>query len=260
MATLKKAEPRVRVNNLAARVAALEEENQALRAFAAQAAHELAQPLLVAEAYAGLACAELRPDQAEIRDMLQRLGRSAMRARLLVDALLLDNVQARGARQNRPVDLAIALDSALELLAPDIRSTGTTVEYELLPVVPGDEASLVAVMRNLLANAIRYGPVGPSATIRVSAEQLEDEWAISVDSRGPELTERERERIFEPFSRGRGRRRVPGVGLGLGLTICRNVVERHGGRLWATTTPEGDGNRFTFTLPMRCAERRRAAS
>jgi len=84
------------------------------------------------------------------------------------------------------------------------------------------------------------------AEIKVSAARSEAGWTFSVESPGPAIDERDRQRIFEPWQRGWGERRSRGVGLG--LAIVRQVVERHGGQV-GVTSPEPSANRFFFTLP-----------
>jgi signal transduction histidine kinase len=224
------------------RLAELQRENEALRAFVAQAAHELIQPLIVAETYATLASADLSAEQDDAREALERLRRTAVRARLLVDSLLLDADRERNALAFAPVDLFEALGNALDLLGPEVESRKTLLVVEELPTVEGDDAGIVAVFRNLLSNALRYGREGGS--IKVSAELHSQEWRIFVDNDGEELSREERARIFDRFTRGASR----ATGYGLGLSICRCIVDRHGGRIGAGPAPQG-GNRFFFTLP-----------
>jgi signal transduction histidine kinase len=112
--------------------------------------------------------------------------------------------------------------------------------------VPGDEALLTGVFGNLLSNAIQYGP-REGAEIKVSAARSEAGWTFSVESPGPAIDERDRQRIFEPWQRGWGERRSRGVGLG--LAIVRQVVERHGGQVGVTSPENASANRFYFTLP-----------
>jgi signal transduction histidine kinase len=224
------------------RVAELERENEALRAFVAQAAHELIQPLIVAETYALLASEDLSATQEDAREALERLRRTSVRARLLVDSLLLDADRERNGLALAPVDLREALGNALDLLGPEVESRKALLVVEELPTIVGDDAGLVAVFRNLLSNALRHGREG--GTIKVSAELHAPDWWVFVDSDGEELSREERARIFARFTRGATR----AAGYGLGLSICRCIVERHGGRIGAGLAPQG-GNRFFFTLP-----------
>lgn len=110
-----------------------------------------------------------------------------------------------------------------------------------------DPRRIKQVLHNLLENAIQYSPQG--GTIIVRARVRDEEVVISVIDEGIGIPMEEQERIFEPFYRGRALGRGRRKGLGLGLSICRSIVERHGGRIWVESEP-GRGSVFSFTLPL----------
>ena len=101
-------------------------------------------------------------------------------------------------------------------------------------------------MTNLLTNALKFSP-RLGGVVTVSSETVDTGWTVFVESEGPPIPVDDRERIFQPYHRGRGERRIRGAGLG--LAICRRVVERHGGTIGLAETAGDDGNRFFFTLP-----------
>ena len=113
-----------------------------------------------------------------------------------------------------------------------------------LPLVPFDPLLVQQVLMNLLENAIKNTPAG--GEISVSAELVGRDVQIDVADRGTGLAPGDEEHVFEMFYRSAGSSR--GSGVGLGLTICRGIVELHGGRIWARNRPDG-GACFTFTLP-----------
>ncbi|HVU86730.1 MAG TPA: sensor histidine kinase KdpD [Pirellulales bacterium] len=113
-----------------------------------------------------------------------------------------------------------------------------------LPLVPFDPLLIQQVLTNLLENAMRCTPEG--GEILLSAEVVEKDVQIDVADRGLGLVPGEEEHIFEKFYRSV--RSTTGTGVGLGLTICRGIVELHGGRIWARNRPDG-GACFSFTLP-----------
>jgi len=231
---------------LSARVAELEGERAAAQGFAAVAAHELLKPLVMTEAYVAMASDSLDRDRHadNLRD-LQTLGRAAARTRLLIQALLHDAYARERSLQRRQVDLGEVVQGCLSLLAPELQARQARVALEALPKVSGEASLLGCVFANLLLNALRYGP-GQRTTIRVSARRRIATWELAVDSGGPTIPPADRQRIFQPFHRGTDER--PASGFGLGLAICRNIVERHGGRIGVR--PVGrSGNRFYFTLP-----------
>ena len=139
------------------------------------------------------------------------------------------------------------LREALAALAPEILARGAEVEVGELPRVEADATLIAAVFTNLLTNALKFGP-RDGAKIRVVARRDTDGWRFLVQSQGRAIAVEDRERIFEPYRRGRDERRTRGTGLG--LAICREIVVWHGGRMGVKST-DGRHNAFWFTLPVR---------
>jgi signal transduction histidine kinase len=234
------------LKTLSARVEQLEREKAAVEAFAAVAAHELVEPLVMTEAYATMVSDRLDADQhADSRRDLDALSRGAARLRLLIETLLHDARTSGREIKRDPVDLNHIVEESLALLAPEIAARGADVEVETLPSVVGEEALLSGLFANLLINALKYSP-RQSPEIRVRALREAESWRVEVESSGPTIPVEDRERIFEPFHRGTGERRAHGAGLG--LATCRRIVERHGGAIGVRAT-NGSGNVFHFTLP-----------
>ncbi len=124
-----------------------------------------------------------------------------------------------------------------------------TVLVELPPKLPRvavDRQRFVQVLNNLFANAARHSPA--SSPIRVTAACDGLQAAISVTDRGRGIAPDRLPHLFEKYAgAGDGE---PRAGHGLGLAICKGLVEAHGGRIWATSGGEGQGSRFTFTVPL----------
>ena len=243
---LRQQDSQAELTRLRGRIAELERENAAIDGFAAAAAHELLAPLVMIDAYAATAL-ELAGDElhADSRRDLDALRRAATRSRVLVQTLL-EHARSRGrALQRRPVDVDALLREILLLLAPEIRARGVEVEVDELPRVDADEALIGAVFTNLLMNALKFGP-REGARIRVGAGREDGGWRFLVQSQGRLIAAEDRQRIFEPYRRGRDERRARGTGLG--LAICREIVEWHGGRIGVEAASGGD-NGFYFTLP-----------
>ena len=106
---------------------------------------------------------------------------------------------------------------------------------------------LVEVLTNLVGNAIKFTPEGGCMTI--GAEQRGESVVVSVVDTGPGIAPEDWEKVFERFAQV-GRQPGAGAkGTGLGLTICRDIVSLHGGKIWVEGAP-GEGSRFLFTLPI----------
>jgi two-component system sensor histidine kinase KdpD len=114
-----------------------------------------------------------------------------------------------------------------------------------LPLVPLDSVLIEQVLINLLENAIKYTP--PGSSIELSATGARDAVTVTMADHGSGIPPGDVQRIFDKFYRARSGDGSGGVGLG--LTICRGIVEAHGGRIWVENRPEG-GAVFRFTLPL----------
>lgn len=144
----------------------------------------------------------------------------------------------------QPVQMDALLRLVLAKLRKELQASGAEVTYDPLPRVHGNPDRLAQVFENLILNAIRHrGADAPC--VQVSADRQGANWRFSVRDNGPGIEAGYLERIFKPFERLRGKQ-IPGAGMG--LPIAREIVERHGGRIWAER-PGGAGATFCFTLP-----------
>jgi signal transduction histidine kinase len=144
----------------------------------------------------------------------------------------------------QPTPLDVMLRTVLARLDKELRDNDATVTHDELPRVTGNPDRLIQLFENLLRNAVRHrGESSPR--VHVSVERQAEGWLFTVRDNGPGIDDACLESIFRPFERLRGPQLA---GPGLGLAICRAIVERHGGRIWAESKP-GIGSQFFFTLP-----------
>ncbi|HEC80942.1 MAG TPA: HAMP domain-containing histidine kinase, partial [Thermoplasmatales archaeon] len=113
-------------------------------------------------------------------------------------------------------------------------------------VVDADKLRLKEVFNNLITNAVKYSPNG--GTITIGAEKQGKEVKIFVRDTGIGLTEEQKERVFDEFYKA-DESRHDFDSSGLGLAICKRIVEKHGGKIWAESDGVGKGSTFYFTLP-----------
>jgi two-component system, OmpR family, sensor histidine kinase VicK len=118
---------------------------------------------------------------------------------------------------------------------------------EHLPLVYGDSDRLIQVITNLLSNAVKFSPEGK--VVMVTAEQEGNYLVVSVADRGATIKQSERDKLFKKFQQIEGLERGRAHGTGLGLAICKEIVERHHGRIFYTAAKEC-GNTFSFTVPI----------
>jgi two-component system sensor histidine kinase KdpD len=206
--------------------------------------HDLRTPLMAISTSAGaLARRDLSIDDADRAELLATILAASDRLEHLVANLLdLSRLQA-GAAQPEPesCELDDLVVRALDELGEEGRRVDVTLPDEP-PSVRVDAQQIERVLVNVLENALKYSPAGESVHVHVSATASEA--LVRVVDRGPGIAADERERIFEPFHRGR----TDTAGAGLGLAIARGFTEANGGRLWAESV-EGQGAAFVLSLP-----------
>ena len=235
--------------SLAAQAVELERSNAALDRFAEVASVELREPLhtvaglldLLDDRHAGAL-----PDEG--RTLLARALAGTDRSRSIVGSLL-DYARASTAALRRDrFPLADALSEAEAEAGPQLGAAKADVVAGGLPEVCADRGQLVRLLAQLLDNAVRYrGQAAPLIT--VSAEPAAGGVRVAVADNGPGVAETDLPRLFTAFARP-----VPatgaadGRGAGLGLALCRRIVERHGGTIWAEPGADG-GLVVRFELP-----------
>ncbi|WP_027186314.1 ATP-binding protein [Desulfovibrio inopinatus] len=122
----------------------------------------------------------------------------------------------------------------------------TDIEPDL-PIIEGDRDRLIQVVINLLSNAVKFTEHG---VVTVRVVRREKSVQVSVSDTGIGIAKKDLDSIFEKFKQAGDTLKEKPKGTGLGLTICRQIVERHGGRIWAESV-EGQGSVFSFTIPVR---------
>ena len=223
----------------------LQRANEELRQFTSIASHELQEPVRMMERYARLLAEDLEGKlDAGTGELLGTITAAAHRLRRLIESLLaLSRVETRELRIGTASGGTV-LERALADLQEMIEESGATIESAPLPEIEGDLQQIAQVFQNLLSNAIKFRG-GEPPRVHVSAERGPREWIFAVRDNGRGLPPAEAESVFTVFKRLHPE--VPGSGIGLAL--CRKIVERHGGRIWAKPLPSG-GSAFFFTLPI----------
>lgn len=235
----------------------IKELEQAREEFLASVTHELQTPLtsiraglVLLEVGAGVA---LGPDE---RTLLAAMRRNAERLRLLIaDLLAARALQSAALEPERAaVDLSAVAAAAVAAVRPLLEEKGQPLELDLpaaLPVV-GDARLLEQVVVNLLVNAHRHTPAGTRIAVTGwvddagDGEDVAETVRLVVRDNGPGIPADALDAIFERFYR----RNRHASGTGLGLTVARDMVGLHGGRLWAESPP-GSGATFHIALPRR---------
>ncbi len=212
--------------------------------------HDLRSPLGNIISSLELLKESLIGDDETVQSVLSIASRSSRRASRLVESLLdLDRLETDQAVLNKSeTSIGALVAEAVEEVHPTVEAKGQLLRMELapgLPMVLMDVDMVRRVLINLLENAIKFSRGGD--LIQISVRQVESYLQIAVKDSGVGISSRDRERIFEKFTRLGGQDRPKG--LGLGLAFCRLAVEAHEGKIWVESE-EGKGSTFTFTLPV----------
>jgi signal transduction histidine kinase len=214
----------------------------------ARISHELRTPLATITCAGENLADDVVSSPADARhygELIKTEGRRL--AKTIGDILLCCRLQARpdSVLNRRPTDVADVVRRAVEesrAVAPTGQQIETIIDADL-PIVLADRDALKMALKNLVLNAVKYGEGGP---VRVSASGSADV-AITVEDDGPGIPADERRWIFEPFFRGRAAQEQEIEGSGIGLSIVKQVVKSHGGRVRVGSGPKGA--RFVMQLP-----------
>lgn len=229
------------INQMAADLARLE---AARREFIAKISHDLRTPLTAIKGFI-VNLQDVAPDemQASLAIMDEQTDRLI---RLVNDLLTLSRLQRGELRLRRTrIDLSDVASAAVSLTSEKAQRQGTTMTLDLVdeaPVISGDADRLQQTIVNLVDNALKATPAG--GTIQVKVRNNDAEVILVVRDSGRGLTNEEVSRAFEPYFSG------PGGGAGLGLTIAREIVKAHDGRIWLRSQPTG-GAEAGFALPIK---------
>lgn len=224
----------------------LARSNSDLEQFAYVASHDLQEPLRAVSGYLQLLERRYRNKlDADADEFIRFAVDGATRMRQLINDLLsYSRVRSRRS-PSEWLDANEVLEGTLKNLEAMIAESAAVVTHDHLPTVYADRQQLGQVLQNLVANAIKFrGAASPR--IHVSAQRGKDEWEFKVQDNGIGIAPEFHERVFDVFQRLHGRDEYDGTGIG--LSICKRIVERHGGRIWVRSAL-GQGAVFHFTIP-----------
>jgi PAS domain S-box-containing protein len=214
--------------------------------------HELRTPLTTIKAFVELLLLKQgMPDEQKVRLMSTVNLETDRLARLITDLLDLSRIEAGSMKwQFGEVSLEDLIRSVIGNMGVLFENKGlqvTALFSAPLSCLPGDRDRLVQVVTNILSNAVKFTPRGGS--IHVSVRQETAQMVVEVSDSGIGIPAEHIDLIFEKFHRSDDLLTEAIEGTGLGLAITRQIVEHHGGKIWATST-HGKGSTFTFTLPL----------
>ncbi|MCX5415856.1 CHASE3 domain-containing protein [Streptomyces sp. NBC_00059] len=243
------AESQDRETLLAEQTTELRRSNSELEQFAYVASHDLQEPLRKVASFCQLL-------EKRYGTQLDDRGRQyidfavdgAKRMQVLINDLLTFSRVGRVQQSWKPVDLDGSLDRALSNLTLAVEESGATVVREdPLPELLGDSTSLTMVWQNLIGNAVKFRRPDEPCRITVGCVREGEDWHLTVADNGIGIAPEFADKVFIIFQRLHARDEYEGTGIG--LSLCRKIIEFHGGRIWLD--PERtEGTLIHFTLPV----------
>ncbi|MFD1812389.1 sensor histidine kinase [Rhodococcus gannanensis] len=234
---------------LDAQTVELRRSNAELEQFAYVTSHDLQEPLRKVASFCQLL-------EKRYGDVLDDRGRQyidfavdgAKRMQVLINDLLAFSRVGRVNDGFQQLSLDQGLDRALTNLATAVEEAGARiVRPDALPEIVGDPTLIAMLWQNLIGNAIKFTRPGETPIVSITAHAEGEEWSICVQDNGIGISQEFAEKVFVIFQRLHARDEYSGTGIG--LSLCKKIVEYHGGRIWLDTTYV-DGARFCFTFPM----------
>ena len=239
----KKAEEMLKLN-----INELARSNAELEQFAYVSSHDLQEPLRMIGSYLQLL---ERRYQGRLDDKADKyihfaVDGAARMQHLINDLLEFSRVSTR-AKELEVTEVESIYNQVLINLEVSIKENNVVFTHDPLPEVMADDIQLTQVFQNLISNAIKFrGNDDPK--IHIGVIRKSDQWLFSVQDNGIGIDSKHKDRIFEVFKRLHKRRDYPGTGIG--LSICKKIIERHGGNIWVESE-FGHGSIFYFTLPVK---------
>lgn len=224
----------------------LESINKELEQFAFVASHDLQEPLRMISSFLGLIA-------KKYEHVLDESGKKyihfaidgARRMRTIILDLLEFSRAGNISEEKKWVSATTLVQDVSKLLSREILEKKAKIHYGKLPEILCHPNSIIQVFQNLISNGLKYQSGDQTPEIEISCETLEDEWKFAVKDNGIGIEEEYLEKIFIIFQRLHQKDQYSGSGIG--LSICKKIVEYHGGKIWVESSP-GQGSTFFFTI------------
>lgn len=212
-------------------------------------AHELGNPIFALDGYLSILQDQQKKYDKETKDIISSARSVNSQLSELVNDLLevVRNEQGTLTFDLTPTDLSIIIEKVLQNAQFKAKAKKITIDYQKvkMPKVKANEQKIKEVLTNFVDNAIKYTPNG--GKVFITQKQDGTEVVTSVRDNGYGIKKEDQEKLFTKFYRVKTKKTAEISGTGLGLFICRQIVEKCGGRVWAESE-EGKGSTFSFTL------------
>jgi PAS domain S-box-containing protein len=225
----------------------LKRSNQELEQFAYVASHDLQEPLRAITGFTQLLRQDYQNQLDEsAQEYMSYIVDGATRMRQLIQDLLTYCRLGTDHQEFLPIDCNAVVRQAIANLEVAIADSNATVTHESLPTIKANKTQLIQLFQNLISNAVKFRHDEPPQ-VHIYAQLRNQEWLFCVRDNGIGIESKYLTRIFDVFKRLHSRTEFSGTGIG--LAICKKIIERHGGSIWAESQP-GLGTTFYFKIPL----------
>ena len=222
----------------------LARSNTELEQFAYVASHDLQEPLRTVSSYVQLLAARYKDKlDTDANEFIDFAIDGSNRMRQLINSLL-EYSRINRLKPFEPINTKDLITSLLMDISDTVKSADATIKYDNLPDIYGDHVLISQLFQNLIGNALKFRSEKKPEII-ISCEKRNGQYLFSVQDNGIGMQKEYWDKIFIIFQRLNSREKYQGTGIG--LSICKKIVERHGGKIWVESEP-GKGSTFYFTI------------
>lgn len=223
----------------------LRRKNQEIEQFAYIASHDLQQPLRSISNFTSLLNEKTQVSaDSDAKEYMRFITGAAKRMSALISDLLEYSRVGNDTAKSK-IDLNALLKEILTDMSATIQETKAEINIGILPTVNG-YVYLKSLFQNLISNAIKFTRENKTPVVTITSRDMGAEYLFSIKDNGIGIEKEYKERIFVIFQRLHTRNEYPGTGIG--LSICKKIVDLHGGSIWVESVP-GEGSTFNFTIP-----------
>jgi signal transduction histidine kinase len=224
----------------------LQRYNSDLEQFAYVTTHDLIEPLRMITSYTQLLQRRYSHNfNDDAKEYMNYITEGVQRMHKIINDLFEYSHIRTNESDFEDTDFNEVIEDVLKKIEPDIKASNALIISDKLPKIKAVKSNMVQVFQNLIANAIKFRSELRQCEIRVGFEDRGKDWLFYVRDNGIGFEPKYADKVFEIFKRLN--RRDQYAGSGMGLAICKNIVERHGGKIWAEPILE-QGCTFYFTI------------
>ncbi|MGM0380967.1 MAG: CHASE domain-containing protein [bacterium] len=231
----------------------VKQRTEELEQFVYAASHDLREPARVIQTYAEFLHEDLENNSEDkVKEDLNFIRDSAVQMNNLIEALRKLSRVGRNEIELDTVDLNNCVEDAIQRQGSLPEKRGVEIVFGDLPEIEADKVLITDLYHNLLNNALKHGGEQLSK-IEFTVEKKEDKWLLGVKDDGQGIDAEFHEVIFEPFKHLNTSDENKGTGIG--LSVCKRIVERHGGNIWVESE-SGEGTHILFTISRQFTDKK----